>query len=74
MEWHSIVYSVDDIILCGFQEDDLPLFGKVFDINIVGRENTFSMRVIILYERDNCHFYSYVLQPIDSKALVPMNN
>jgi len=67
VEWHNIVYNLDDIILCGFQEDDLPLFGKIFDILLIKKLPFLCVQLFSTEGMDR-HFYSYILKGTDSKT------
>lgn len=70
MEYHGIIYNLRDIILYGFQEDDLPLFGNIFDV----KQAPFLCVQLFCTKGIDRHYNSYVLQLTDSKAVVPMSD
>ena len=73
MEYHGIFYNLHDIILYGFQEDDLPVFGKIFDILLVKQTPFLCVQLFSTNGMDH-HYNSYVLQLTDSKEVVPMSD
>ena len=68
---HTI--NLRDIILYGFQGDDLPVFGKVFDILLVKGTCFLCVQLFSTKGIDH-HYNSYVLQLTESKVVVPMSN
>ena len=55
--------------MCGFQEDDLPQFGKVCDI-LLAREEAFLYISVYITEGTDAHYHSYVIVPSHEKRLV----
>ena len=73
MEYHGIFYNLLDIILYGFEENDLPVFGKVFDMLLVKGTCFLCVQLFSTKGIDH-HYNSYVLQLTESKAVVPMSD
>ena len=58
--------------MCGFQEDDLPQFGKVYDI-LLAKEEAFLCILVYVTKGTDAHYHSYVIVPSPEKRLVYVN-
>ena len=61
-----------EFILCGFQEDDAPQFGKIFDIIVMNTDNNLAF---ICYQQYltagiDRHFHSYVIASTDEECII----
>ena len=69
IEWKGSKYYQGDYVLCGFQEDDLPQFGKVYDILLAREEPFLCISVYVTKGRD-AHYHSFVIVPSPEKRLI----
>ena len=69
VEWRGSKYYQGDYVLCGFQQDDMPEFGKVFDILLVKNE-AFLCASIYTTKGTDAHYHSYVIAPSHGKRLI----
>lgn len=71
IEWRGSKYFRNDYILCGFQSNDLPIFGKIYDLMDI--ENIVFFYVL-LHETDGIdkHYHSYIIKPTTEKKLYSM--
>ena len=72
IEWKGSKYYRGDYVLCGFQENDLPQFGKVYDM-ILAKEETFLCITVYITEGIDTHYHSYVILPSPEKRLIYVN-
>ena len=56
-------------MLCGFQEDDLPIFGRIDDIMVVTSTPMFSIRLFTTLGINN-HLLSYAIEHAHRSTLI----
>ena len=70
IEWRGS--TIGEIVLCGFQEDDLPEFGKVLDILVVKNEAFLCVSRYTTKGTD-AHYHSYVISSSHGRKLIHVN-
>ena len=71
IECQGSKYCCNDFVLCGFQDDDAPQFGKVYDI-VVCDERVFLCCHWYLTDGIDHHFHSYVIIPTQQNTVIPL--
>ena len=66
-------YYENDVILCGVQDDDLPLFGSVDEIIAFKGQAFLSLSLFFTRGIDH-HYHSYVVVLGQQKQLFPLND
>ena len=62
-------YHPSEFVLCGFQEDDLPIFGRIDDIMVVTSTPIFSIRLFTTLGINN-HLLSYAIEHAHRSTLI----
>lgn len=62
-------YSLGDIIICGFMDNDMPKFGKICDIIQIVEQLFFCVQHYLTKGTDH-HYQSYVLELSTTHGLV----
>ena len=71
IEWQGNRYCLSDFIWYEYQ-DELPCFGKLFDIISVNGTVFLGLKVH-LTQGINHHFHSFIVKPTDKKVLCPLD-
>ena len=56
-------------MICGFQEDDLPLFGRIDEIMVIAATSILSLRLFTTLGLNN-HLLSYVIERMHKTSLI----
>lgn len=73
IKWYGIKYAHGDYILCGLQDDDLPMFGKIEDILLI-KNHCFLHAKLFFTKGIHHHFSSYIIEQTTKSLLVSINN
>ena len=65
----GVKYAVKDFILIGWQDDDLPLFGKIQTIAVLGKEALFITTSYPTHAISH-HYHCYVVRKTDEVCAI----
>lgn len=72
IECRGSKYRHGDFVLCGFQDDDAPLFGRIYDIIVANNEKVFFCCHLYFTDGTDYHYHSYVLLPTEQNKIIPL--
>lgn len=68
---HGTKYAIDFIVLCYFDDDMTPIFGKIKDIiYLPNSSQTLFVLDPMIPSRFNKHFYAYQVMPLQDQTLI----
>ena len=70
MEWRGSKFCHGDFVVCGFQEDDAPQFGKIFDVLIFDKEAAVLCVHLYLTEGIDYHYHSYIITETEENEVI----
>ena len=66
---HGETYHPSEFVICGFQEDDLPIFGRIDEIMVITETPIFSVRLFRTLGINN-HLLCYAVECMHQKTLL----
>ena len=71
--WRGNKIHHNEFVLCGYQDDNAPQFGKVLDIIIV-KKIPFLIVQLFLTLGVHHHYHSYIIKPTEVKKIINVSD